>query len=146
MPRDSLAFIKLSEHISRHLRSKRMSEFVAIFSPRADTTILDVGGNASYWSELPIASRLTIVNTNRIELSSPRSDRYDLVLADGRELPFYDGCFDVGFSNSVIEHLSTLNNQRQFAAAIRAASERIWVQTPARWFPLEVHLKTPFIH
>src|SRR5262249_4530992 len=74
------------------------------------------------------------------------SDRCSIVLADGRSLPFPSSSFDVAFSNSVIEHLGTFQDQTTFASEIRRVANVIWVQTPARSFPVEPHLAGPFIH
>ena len=43
------------------------------------------------------------------------------VEGDGRRLPFEDASFDIVYSNSVIEHLGTLPNQREFAREVLGA-------------------------
>lgn len=68
------------------------------------------------------------------------------MLGDGREMGCADASFDVCYSNSVIEHLFDFESQRRYAAEMRRVGRGIWVQTPARWFFLEPHLMTPFIH
>jgi ubiquinone/menaquinone biosynthesis C-methylase UbiE len=73
-------------------------------------------------------------------------DRAHLVFGDGCRLPFADRSFDIGFSNSVIEHVGSPAAQAQFAAEIRRVSRKYWVQTPNRHFPVEQHLLTPLIH
>jgi len=52
----------------------------------------------------------------------------------------------VVFSNSVIEHVGDLASQRQFAREVARVGRAYWVETPNRWFPVEQHLLTPFIH
>lgn len=49
-------------------------------------------------------------------------------------------------ANSVIEHLSTYGNQQMLAAEIQRVGRAYLVQTPNRWFPLEPHYFTPFVH
>lgn len=66
--------------------------------------------------------------------------------ASGTELPYRDGAFEVAFSNSVIEHVGSFEDQARFASEIRRVAAGLWVQTPARSFLLETHLLTPFIH
>ncbi len=61
---------------------------------------------------------------------------------DGTRLPFADREFPVAFSNSVIEHVPP-PLQAAFAAEIARVSERYYVQTPNRWFPIEPHYQLP---
>ena len=61
------------------------------------------------------------------------------------DLPYADGTFDIAFSNSVIEHVGTWKRQQQFATEARRVARKLWIQTPARIFPLEPTL-APFIH
>ena len=69
------------------------------------------------------------------------------VRADGRELPFADGAFDLGFSNAVVEHVAGgRDGQRRFVHELCRVARRVFVTTPNRWFPLEVHTLLPFVH
>jgi hypothetical protein len=55
-----------------------------------------------------------------------------------------DKTFDIAFSNSVIEHLFTFENQARMAAEVRRVADRAyWVQTPNFWFPMEPHFLVP---
>ncbi len=62
--------------------------------------------------------------------------------ADGTKLPFADGEFDVGFSNSVIEHVPPAL-QPAFASELGRVARRYYLQTPNRWFPIEPHYQLP---
>ena len=67
--------------------------------------------------------------------------------ADGRDLPFADGEFDLGFSNAVVEHVAGgREGQRRFVHELCRVSGSVFVTTPNRWFPLEVHTLLPFVH
>jgi hypothetical protein len=57
-----------------------------------------------------------------------------------------DKSYDIGFSNSVIEHVGSWEQQRQFASEIRRVAKSLWVQTPAYECPIEPHYMTPLIH
>jgi len=59
------------------------------------------------------------------------------VVGDGRYLPFRDGSFDIVFSNSVIEHISSPEDQQRFADEVRRTGRAYWVQTPDYRFPIE---------
>jgi ubiquinone/menaquinone biosynthesis C-methylase UbiE len=129
--------------ISRHFRARRMATFLREINPAAETRILDVGGTPATWSDLPVRLRVVILNMPR------ESDAFDGMLCvggDGCALPFRDQSFDIVFSNSVIEHVGSWEKQQRFAAEVARVGRRYWVQTPNRYFPVETHLLTPFLH
>ncbi|HZI33771.1 MAG TPA: methyltransferase domain-containing protein, partial [Candidatus Binatia bacterium] len=73
-------------------------------------------------------------------------DRFVEEIGDGCALKYADKSFDIAYSNSVIEHLHTWENQKRFAAEIRRVGRGVFVQTPNRRFPIEPHFVTFFIH
>ena len=67
--------------------------------------------------------------------------------ADGRNLPFADNSFDVVHSSAVLEHVGSFANQRSLIEELtRVAKRVVFLTTPNRWFPLEVHSMLPFVH
>ncbi len=129
--------------IVRWFRRRRMRRFARTFPVTAETRVLDVGGTAMNWAFLPVLPRLVILNEEREHRDAPG---ICWVASDGCSLPFRDGAFDIVFSNSVIEHVGGPERQRQFAGEIMRTGRAFWVQTPNRWFPVEPHLLTPFLH
>jgi SAM-dependent methyltransferase len=121
-----------------------MQRFIADFGITPQTRVLDIGGTLYNWTLAPVRPRLTLLNMPRA--SEPAPEGVDRVAGDGCVLPFPDGAFDVVFSNSVIEHLTTSKRQQQFANEVMRVGKRCYVQTPNRWFPVETHLLTPFVH
>ena len=122
----------------RRFRRDRMAIFQRTFPLTAETQILDVGGTELNWSLIAAKPSVTLLNL-------PTDGEADVV-GDGRCLPFRDRSFDIVFSNSVIEHISTAEDQRRFADEVRRTGRAYWVQTPDRRFPIEPHLVTPFLH
>ena len=57
-----------------------------------------------------------------------------------------DGPFDLAYSNSVIEHVGSWEQQREFAKEMLRLGRHIYCQTPNRWFPVETHYLTAFVH
>jgi SAM-dependent methyltransferase len=108
-------------------------------------TILDVGGTELYWKTMGITDaedlRITLLNLNKIETSTKNMIS---VAGDATRMDeFQDQSFDVVFSNSVIEHVGALEDQRRMAREVVRIGKRYFVQTPNYWFPIEPHFLLP---
>jgi len=132
--------------VASQLRRARLQQFIEMLPPGKKTHILDVGGTIDFWdanwNEMPDNVSLTIVNL------SPERVRDGLPIrsmtGDARCLSeFGDGYFDYCFSNSVIEHVGTLADQRAMAKEVRRVAIGYFVQTPYRYFPVEPHFHVP---
>jgi len=97
--------------------------------------------------DIDLRCRITVVNIHEIPpRNRPAGPNIKTVVGDGCKLEFGDRSFDIVFSNSVIEHVGTFERQRAFARECRRTGRQLWVQTPARCFPIEPHLIAPFFH
>ncbi len=130
--------------IARRFRTRRMRDFIEVYQVTPETRILDVGGSLFNWHLIPFQPRLTIVNLMPPPASLP--EHVEWIVTDGTTLPFDARSFDICYSNSVIEHLYSWDNQQQFAREIRRVANAYYVQTPNRRFPIEPHYLAPFIH
>ena len=121
-----------------------MQLFERTFELTECTTVLDVGGSPLIWQFATTHPRLTFLNL------PPAMDKnisgVNLVGGDGRLMPFGDQTFDIVFSNSTIEHVGTQADQKNFADEVTRVGRRFWVQTPNRYFPMELHLMLPIVH
>ncbi len=118
-----------------------MRAFLHSFQPAPETTILDIGGTSTFWEGMDL--RVTLLNK---EAAGSSNGGVSFVRGDARRIPFPDAAFDIAFSNSMIEHLHTRENQRHAAEEAMRVGKHLWIQTPNRWFPIEPHYLTPFIH
>ena len=124
-------------------REKRYLRFLELCRVRPGETILDVGAGSGGALE-------RFNSTNRIVALdlAPRTDAWleapnvEVQVGDATRMPYRDGQFAVAFSNSVIEHVPR-ELWPAFAAEVRRVSERYFVQTPNRWFPIEPHYQVP---
>ena|ERR1017187_4039176 len=133
--------------VSPFFRKKRMALFREQMRPAKETQILDVGGYPWCWPDSQVSSPVTILNLHILPgLEDQWKDRYTLVIGDATCMQYQDRQFDIIFSNSVIEHLGTYQQQEKFAREVRRVGRDLWIQTPAKCFFLEPHLLTPFIH
>jgi hypothetical protein len=132
--------------ISNHFRRKRFDILKRVIDnlPKP-VKILDVGGTQNYWEQMGILKSsqllITILNIEEIEIKYPN---FTFVKGDARDLKnFNDKEFDIVFSNSVIEHLADLDNQRKMADEIKRVGKSYIVQTPNYYFPIEPHFLIP---
>jgi SAM-dependent methyltransferase len=130
--------------MSRRSRVRRMENCVRLLGIGGSTRVLDVGGTLDIWRLAPVLPRLTVLNQPRADQEICRE--FPVVFGDGTALPFANRSFDVVFSNSVIEHVGDAARQGRFAAEIARVGRKYWVETPNRYFFVEQHLWTPFLH
>jgi len=130
--------------LSLRFRRRRMRRFAREMGIASGTLALDIGGTPECWELLDRPPRVVLLNLPQ-SIGKPAGAELR-VAGDGCLLPFRDGAFDVVFSNSVIEHLGSRARQERFAREAARVGRRYWIQTPNRWFPVEQHLLTPFIH
>lgn len=133
------AFNEFWHRIAGKFRNARRRRFLSVFPPGLVTSIIDVGGMVEHWNGE--ARDVTVLN-----LMQQPSGHCKVVVGDGRHTNFPDKSFDLAYSNSVIEHVGKWNDQAALAAEMRRVGRAIYCQTPNRWFPLEVHYLTLFLH
>jgi hypothetical protein len=107
------------------------------------------GGSSDNFFEAmyPWPDRITGVGHTELDRFADAFPRVRAVRADGRDLPFRDGEFEIGFSNAVVEHVAGgREGQRRFVHELCRVASRVFVTTPNRFFPLEVHTLLPFVH
>jgi hypothetical protein len=132
--------------LANRLRAKRFARFEALIAPLPrPLRILDVGGENAFWENRGWAGRsdVRIFSLNLVP-EKQQHDNIEPVAGDATNLSqFSDHSFDVVFSNSVIEHLFTFENQRRMATEVQRVGKAYWVQTPNYWFPMEPHFHVP---
>jgi hypothetical protein len=129
--------------LNRQFRMRRMNRFTEAFGIDSRTRILDIGGSHYIWMDLPVRPKVVLLN---LVLDKDHGDDFTDIIADARQLPFKDKSFDLVFSNSLIEHLFTFDQQKRFADDCRRVAAQYYIQSPNQHFFLEPHLLTPFIH
>jgi hypothetical protein len=128
-------------------RRRRMRRFYATFRPTSRTRLLDIGGDPHTWFFESRSCEPVPVTLFNLHFPNPPAfgeSRIRAIEGDATNLPFENRSFDIAYSNSVIEHLTTRERQEAFASEARRVAKNLWVQTPARHFPIEPHLLTPF--
>src|SRR5262249_15022126 len=148
---------RAASRLSLWSRERKLRLFLDLYRPGPETTVVDVGvtdapfgdGSTDNFFEAlyPWPERITAVGHTELDRFASAFPRVRVVRADGRELPFADAEFDLGFTNAVVEHVGGgRTGQRQFVDELCRVARRVFVATPNRWFPLDPHTLLPFVH
>jgi hypothetical protein len=139
----------IHEMIFRVWRKQRFDLFLRLVKPSTSDTLLDVGGHPSFWTSRPqFVERIDTLNNHAVSWRPEYAPKHNIriLVGDGCSLAMPDQSYDIGFSNSVIEHVGSWESQQKFASEIRRVAKFIWVQTPAYECPIEPHYLALFIH
>ena len=148
---------RVASRVSMRSRERKLQLFLDLLQPGPETTVVDVGvtdapfgaGSTDNFFEAlyPWPERITGVGHTELDRFEAAFPHVRAVRADGRELPFGNAEFDLGFSNAVVEHVAGgRDGQQQFVHELCRVARRVFVTTPNRHFPLEVHTLLPFVH
>jgi len=137
-----------------------MRLFLETMRPDRGTSVVDVGvGDTGFSTEPGVArthnffeamypwpEQITAVSDVPLPRFAELFPTVRCVQADGRDLPFEDGAFDIAFSNAVLEHVGRQDDQRHFVHELCRVARRVFISTPNRWFPVDSHTLLPLVH
>ena len=151
--------MRLADSISLRSRERKLRLFLEELRPTPETTVLDVGADEFGFGEgdgcgtlnifeerYPWPERITALGLHDGVGFRARYPHIPYVQGDACALPFEDASFDVVFSNAVIEHVGDRERQRAFVSEAIRVGRRVFITTPNRRFPVEVHTWLPFVH
>lgn len=135
------------DSISSRFRKKRFGFFLQYCNEfEKPIKILDLGGSDYYWKNLNFTNnddyRITILNKEYQETSIFKNVSF--IKGDVKDLKFInDMSYDIIYSNSLIEHLNTFEEQKKLAKEIIRIGKHFFIQTPNYYFPIEPHFLFP---
>ncbi len=151
--------MRLADAVSLRSRKRKLRLFLDELQPTPETTVLDVGADElgfgegggcrtlNFFEELyPWPERITALGLQDGSAFRARYPDVRYVQGDALALPFEDGAFDVVFSNAVIEHVGGRERQRRFVSEALRVGRSVFLTTPNRLFPVEVHTGLPLVH
>ena len=141
-------------------RRRKLALFMETMQPGPQTRVVDVGvGDTGFGTEPGVAAshnffealypwpeQITAVSDVPLPNFAREFPQVRCVTAVGTELPFEDDAFELAFSNAVVEHVGSREEQRRFVAELCRVAPRVFLSTPNRWFPVETHTLVPFVH
>jgi hypothetical protein len=133
-------------------RRQRFEAFMRRLGPGPSCRVLDIGVEAgggptsnAFERWYPWPQRLVAAGVEgEPDLCRRRGITY--VRADGCDLPFDDGQFDIVHCNAVIEHVGSRERQRRLLAEACRIGRTVWIATPNAACPIETHTLIPFAH
>jgi len=146
---------KLRSKVSHRARVKMYSKFVDLVNPTEASKILDMGVSpdhlspeANFFEKLyPYVHNITmssVEDAKNLEQVFPGST-FVQYRGEGR-FPFEDKQFDICFSSAVLEHVGNSEKQACFIAECIRVSNKVYLTTPNKYFPVEMHTMLPLIH
>jgi SAM-dependent methyltransferase len=135
-------------------RRRKYIEFLEYLNPQPETTILDVGFSDEEYNHTdnyleknyPFQEKITALGVEEPIQFSKRYPLIKVLTYDGKKFPFRDKQFDIVWSNAVIEHIGTFEAQIIFLKEIKRVAKQAFITTPNKYFPIEVHTRTPLLH
>jgi predicted SAM-dependent methyltransferase len=118
-------------------------------------SIIDVGVTANkalmlsnFFEKLyPYPDRITALSNDDASWMEDEYAGLKFVRGTALGMPFEDKTFDLVFSSAVIEHVGSVQNQNKFISeCFRVAKKYVFITTPNRYYPMELHTLLPLIH
>ncbi|RAM50277.1 MAG: SAM-dependent methyltransferase [Hapalosiphonaceae cyanobacterium JJU2] len=146
--------MSLAYKISGWNRRRKWQLFLNAIQPTAETTILDCGFTDKEFSQTdnfleknyPYPDQITALSIDESQEFNARYPQIKTIVYDGKIFPFSDQSFDVCWSNAVLEHVGNQERQILFLKEIKRVAKVGFITTPNRYFPIEVHTRTLFLH
>jgi SAM-dependent methyltransferase len=128
-------------------------QLISQLNIHSDWRVLDAGvtsdrtPDSNFFERLfPHPSSLTAVGLEDASFLEQEYPGMRFIKADACHLPFPAGSFDLVFCSAVIEHVGSRHKQLELIKELTRVGSITVITTPNRFFPLEFHTLTPFIH
>lgn len=145
----------LLDQLALKKRLAMLALFKKHFPDEKISHILDVGVTAdkdakssNYLENFyPHKNKITGLSNQALDNLAAHYPEIKFQMGDACALPYADKSIDVVFSSAVIEHVGSSAKQLQMLKeCVRVAKQGVFITTPNRWHPIEVHTLYPLIH
>ncbi len=142
-----------AERVALRVRKKIFADALRICSPISNIKILDIGvtndasADSNFFEKLyPYPWQITAVGLEDASFLEVQYPGLVFVKADACNLPFIEKEFDFAFCSAVIEHVGSRQRQKQLILEAVRVAKVVMISTPNKWYPIEFHTLTPFLH
>lgn len=140
--------------VTGFFRRRRAEVLYDAFPDLRSYTVCDLGGSKHFWYSVPSRlwpARVEVLNIDDAamdeggitRLTSPDIFRFEVY--DGERIPRPAHSYDLLLCNSVLEHVPP-RERAGLVEEMNRVSARLFLQTPAKAFPVDVHFLMPLVH
>ena len=135
--------LKIYEILSKTIELAKLESIIDV-GVTADKTEI----SSNFFENLyPDSAKITAFSDQNAGWMESEYPGLKFVQGTALNLPFDDNSFDLVFSSAVIEHVGSFANQNRFIGeCFRIARKYVFITTPNRRYPVELHTAMPFIH
>lgn len=135
-------------------RQKKTDLILAFLAAQRAKDVLLVGATGNEHDGNPGMANSGIIERNIAEHYPvkmginilPAVTPYPFMIADARDMPFDDDYVDFALANAIIEHVGGECEQRRMVEEMTRVARTWIITTPNKWFPVESHTSTLFLH
>lgn len=143
----------LGPKLAWKVRSDIFAKLMDQLRPTSEWRILDAGvtsdrtPDSNFFEKLyPHPGSIVAVGLEDASFLEEAYPGLQFIQADACHLPFEDNSFDMAFCSAVIEHVGSRSKQLCLLQELARVSRIAIITTPNRYFPVEFHTLTPFLH
>lgn len=143
----------IAAKFSLQIRKRMFERLMAEVKPDKMFRVLDVGvttdqrPDSNFFEQwYPYPRQITAAGIEDARFLEDLHPGLTFIRTDGNSLPFADKEFDLVTSFATLEHVGGFARQRAFLEELCRVGKVVCFSTPNRWYPLELHTVTPFLH
>lgn len=146
--------VRFRSYFALRARKRMFARFMQEMRPSRECRVLDLGVTpdsslveSNFFERLyEYPEQITACSVEDASYLEQEFPGVRFVQIDKGKLPFDNDEFDVLFCSAVLEHVGTRDEQASFLAEVTRVSQRVFLTTPNRWFPVDFHTMLPLIH